>query len=412
MGAGIYTLTSPNGLAPFIPDLPDPTFPQPVIPNAASSPTPKGTLDPHPIALASGHYLMAYKTEPTWSTSPADHEIHVAKSLDGKIWAPGPMITHGSVPGLVQAPDGTLFIYYVDVKLGRVTIDAGQPRAPISPNVFSQFIEYQGRAIYGGIWAEMLADRKFFLNPPFHVLIGNPQDIGPSAEAINSRVSPWFVSLGTQVQKTAPYAGRLAPAITLDGAPHRLIQGDLGIVAGKAYRAHIVMAGAGSNLSVEIRLRWVGGQASCPLPAPPSNFVSQDCMLTAGATTDRAWLEIEANGMGGLGVGAVSLMPGDNINGLRADVLALMGDLQASVYRWPGGADLDSYRYDHALGPRDERPPEPIPRVLELRHRLARLRPRRIHVHVLDVEREGIRRSGHAERESNAVPRRRGRDQP
>ena len=34
--------------------------------------------------------------------------------------------------------------------------------APISPYVYGQFIEHLGRCIYGGLWAEMLEDRKFF----------------------------------------------------------------------------------------------------------------------------------------------------------------------------------------------------------------------------------------------------------
>ncbi|MFY7953088.1 MAG: hypothetical protein ACOVT5_11325, partial [Armatimonadaceae bacterium] len=33
---------------------------------------------------------------------------------------------------------------------------------PISPYLYGQFLEHMGRCIYGGIWAEMLEDRKFF----------------------------------------------------------------------------------------------------------------------------------------------------------------------------------------------------------------------------------------------------------
>ncbi|MCK7530665.1 MAG: hypothetical protein MZV63_06270 [Marinilabiliales bacterium] len=44
----------------------------------------------------------------------------------------------------------------------RPTIDAGERAAPISKYIYGQFIEHLGRCIYGGIWAEMLEDRKFF----------------------------------------------------------------------------------------------------------------------------------------------------------------------------------------------------------------------------------------------------------
>ena len=43
-----------------------------------------------------------------------------------------------------------------------VRIDAAKPGTPISPFVYGQFIEHLGRSIYGGLWAEMLEDRKFF----------------------------------------------------------------------------------------------------------------------------------------------------------------------------------------------------------------------------------------------------------
>src|SRR5215475_7031409 len=43
-----------------------------------------------------------------------------------------------------------------------IKIDALRPGPPINPFIYGQFIEHLGRSIYGGIWAEMLEDRKFF----------------------------------------------------------------------------------------------------------------------------------------------------------------------------------------------------------------------------------------------------------
>ncbi len=43
-----------------------------------------------------------------------------------------------------------------------VSLDLAKTRAPISKYVYGQFIEHLGRCIYGGIWAEMLEDRKFY----------------------------------------------------------------------------------------------------------------------------------------------------------------------------------------------------------------------------------------------------------
>ena len=49
-----------------------------------------------------------------------------------------------------------------DQKTASVAIDAAKVGPPISKYVYGQFIEHLGRCIYGGIWAEMLEDRKFF----------------------------------------------------------------------------------------------------------------------------------------------------------------------------------------------------------------------------------------------------------
>ena len=43
-----------------------------------------------------------------------------------------------------------------------VPLDTAKTGAPISPFIYGQFIEHLGRCIYGGIWAEMLEDRKFY----------------------------------------------------------------------------------------------------------------------------------------------------------------------------------------------------------------------------------------------------------
>src|SRR5688572_16830222 len=49
-----------------------------------------------------------------------------------------------------------------DVAPVDIAIDLAKTRAPISKYVYGQFIEHLGRCIYGGLWAEMLEDRKFY----------------------------------------------------------------------------------------------------------------------------------------------------------------------------------------------------------------------------------------------------------
>src|SRR3954454_3623481 len=44
----------------------------------------------------------------------------------------------------------------------QVVIDASKTGAPISKNIYGQFLEHGGDIVNTGVWAEMLVDRKFF----------------------------------------------------------------------------------------------------------------------------------------------------------------------------------------------------------------------------------------------------------
>jgi len=76
--------------------------------------------DPHPIQLQSGGYLMVYTAHPDGVYADeqarlAAIEIHISSSDDGLVWRSNPAtLAYGSVPGLVEARGGDLYIYYVD----------------------------------------------------------------------------------------------------------------------------------------------------------------------------------------------------------------------------------------------------------------------------------------------------------
>ncbi len=78
------------------------------------------TTDPHPIQLRAGGYLMVYTVHRDGDYADeqarlAAIEIRIASSADGFTWTVDPTpIAYGSVPGLVETADGTLYIYYVD----------------------------------------------------------------------------------------------------------------------------------------------------------------------------------------------------------------------------------------------------------------------------------------------------------
>jgi alpha-N-arabinofuranosidase len=54
-------------------------------------------------------------------------------------------------------------------------------------------------------------------------------------------------------------------------------------------------------------------------------------------------------------------MPADNISGWRRETIARMRELDATVYRWPGGNFVSGYDWKDGIGDRDRRPPRKNP---------------------------------------------------
>ena len=80
-----------------------------------------------------------------------------------------------------------------------------------------------------------------------------------------------------------------------------------------------------------------------------------------------AQFEIIGTGTGSFHVGAVSLMPADNLDGLRPDAIAALKSLRSGVYRFPGGNFVSAHEWRDAIGDPDKRPPvyDPVWRALQ-----------------------------------------------
>jgi len=246
----------------------------------------------------------------------------------------------------------------------RVTIDAAETGAPISTYIYGQFIEHLGRCIYGGIWAEMLEDRKFFYpvtakydpygggkrpteEAPFPILVASPWEIVGPAEAVTMVKTDALA--GEQDVRIGPGAG--------------IRQAYLGIVKGKPYEGYVWLKPEGPA-AVRVAFRWGGGPKAIEQTVfrPTAGDWSRHAFtFTAGATTDNASLEITVTGDAACVVGTASLMPADNVDGMRADTLAVLKELDAPIYRWPGGNFVSGYDWKDGIGPRDRRPPRKNP---------------------------------------------------
>ena len=251
-----------------------------------------------------------------------------------------------------------------------ITIDAAKTGEPISKYIYGQFIEHLGRCIYGGIWAEMLEDRKFFY-------------AGRRARSRRGRPSAG-ASAVTMVDEgrlrrrahAADHAGRRRPA-------GGIVQAGLGLSQGQEVRRpHL----AGGRRRRPARSRSASSGATAPddrqtvtIDAARRRVTRRRrCEFTAGGDhRQRPAGDRRPRARARSASGTVSLMPADNVHGMRADTLALLKELDSPVYRWPGGNFVSGYDWKDGIGDRDRRPPRKNPAWTG--HRAQRLRPRRVH---------------------------------
>ena len=92
-----------------------------------------------------------------------------------------------------------------------------------------------------------------------------------------------------------------------------------------------------------------------------SRYSTFPIKFTSTILVHDAVLSVEPVGNGKLWIGTVSLMPSDNIEGFRSDVMALLSELNSPVYRWPGGNFVSGYNWRDGIGDRDKRPPRKNP---------------------------------------------------
>ena len=157
-----------------------------------------------------------------------------------------------------------------------------------------------------------------------------------------------------------PYTGDHAPLVKLDGnEPHGFRQAGITVRRSKAYTGRIVLAGSPGAV-VKVTLAWGKGAAdrqTVTIRTLGPAYRKFPLHYTASADSDDATLEITGVGTGSFHVGAVSLMPADNIEGFRPEVIAALKQLRFGVLRFPGGNFVSAYEWRYGVGDIDKRPP-------------------------------------------------------
>jgi alpha-N-arabinofuranosidase len=239
------------------------------------------------------------------------------------------------------------------------TIDASKTGPPISKYIYGQFLEHIGGIVNNGLWAEMLDDRKFYYPITSHP----PAEPSGPPWMRRAALRHWtpigadeFVTMDTD----HPYVGEHTPMVKLSASEeHGIQQAGLAVRKGKSYTGRVILTGT-PDATVKVTLVWGNsatdrqtfaiGKLGPVYRKFPLSFQAQ-------GESDDARLEIVGTGTGSFHIGAVSLMPADNVQGFRAEVIAALKQLHSGVYRFPGGNFVSGYEWRDAIGDPDKRPP-------------------------------------------------------
>ena len=224
-------------------------------------------------------------------------------------------------------------------------IKADKTKEPISDYIYGQFIEHVGRCIDGGIWAEMVQDRKFF----------HPACSDKSAWQLKGVTG----CVGGAGDKS--FVGRNGVVVGLNSdIACGMYQEGFGFVKDKSYTGYVILAGDGFAGPVDVTFGWGTSDKDSETVSIKNitcEYVKYPFSFKAGKTSYDGTMEISAKGAGSLLIGTVSLMPADNIKGFRADTMALLKELEAPIYRWPGGCFVGGYKWRPRVYDRDKRSP-------------------------------------------------------
>jgi alpha-L-arabinofuranosidase len=219
-----------------------------------------------------------------------------------------------------------------------IVIQPDKKIADISSTMWGLFFEDINFAADGGVYAEMIKNRSFEFNIPFmgwrRLLGRNPQgriDVFNSGNPNNPR----YIQI---INNSAD---------SLIGLQNDGFRG-MGVKEGVAYNFSVMAKkNGGGNPSLELQL--INSKGEIIGKSSLNNFSSEwkkyTTSFTSSATDTKAAVKVLMKGIGTLQMDMISLFPKDTWkgreNGLRADLVQKLADLQPGYLRFPGGCIVE-----------------------------------------------------------------------
>jgi alpha-L-arabinofuranosidase len=250
-------------------------------------------------------------------------------------------------------------------------IDASKKAGEISPLLFGHNVEPTRRAVWQGLSAQMLANRKFAgaSTTDFYRNVENPQGFvgrmrtqgapGPDGVAAH-----WYGIGNTWtnflVDDEITYNGRTAQRLDVikEGRWGGVGQEGINLLAGTRYEIRLVLR---THFGMKASLRLCDSTGRKTYFQEASNWSGNEwhtwtTSVTVPESDPSARIEITFEGLGTAWLGAASLLPADNFRGLRKDVIEALREMSVPVLRW-GGNFTRNWKWKEGLLPVDARPP-------------------------------------------------------
>jgi len=246
-----------------------------------------------------------------------------------------------------------------------VAIDAAAVENHISPRLYGQFAEFMFQNIKFGLHAELLRDRGF---EEAANAIGLPRFWERDPDDRNDDA----IHFGWDDSAPYPPSRSLGPS-QVDHSLRIDVRGQDGQRRGIHQSNVPVRAGIEYRGSVWVRTWDFAGRMTAVLEQDRTDGETYASADVGGIASDGVWkqyrftlrpakadplarLALLLEGRGRVWIDQVSLMPGDSVDEVRADVFERVKALRPGFVRWPGGNVAQDYHWIWGVGPRDERP--------------------------------------------------------
>ncbi|HYQ57783.1 MAG TPA: hypothetical protein VEP89_10610 [Draconibacterium sp.] len=235
------------------------------------------------------------------------------------------------------------------------TIHIDQTGEPINPFLYGMFSELLHNMFEGGIWAEMISDRKFFYP------VDNSEDLVPgNSRRGQKRWRPVGPEENVVMDMDNIYVGKHSPKVLLNGNGNFGIrQEGFWLRNEKEYDGRVVLCGD-PEIQVEVSLVWGSGEnerQTIKIDHLTDGYMKYPLYFSGVGDTNEGSIEIIGKGKGSFNIGAVSLMPADNVHGYRRDLIDILKELNSGIYRLVGGNFVSNYNWRNGIGDPDRRPP-------------------------------------------------------